>query len=48
MSENEFFQYQKNINKFLFEEKEKKFSIKNFIKSVPNQILLDLKNLDLI
>lgn len=48
MSEDEFFQYQKNIEKFLFKEKEKKFSIKNFIKSVPNQILLDLKNLGLI
>ena len=48
MSEDEFFQYQKNIEKFLFKEKEKKFSNKNFIKSVPNQILLDLKNLGLI
>lgn len=48
MSEDEFFQYQKNIEKFLFKEKGKKFSIENFIKSVPNQILLDLKNLGLI
>ena len=48
MSESTFIEYQKNIKIFLFEEKEKKFSNKNFIKSVPNQILLDLKNLKLI
>lgn len=48
MSQKVFTEYQKNIYNFLKEEKEKKFSIKSFIKTVPGQILIDLKNLNII
>ena len=48
MSEETYIDYQKNIAKFLINQKKKKFSNESFIQAVPYKILHDLKSLKLI
>jgi len=48
MKEEKFIEYQENIEEFLYKKKNNPFLIKNFIKSVPKKIILDLKSLKII
>jgi hypothetical protein len=48
MKEEKFIRYQENIKNYLYERKNNFFSIENFIKTVPKQIILDLKSLKII